>query len=117
MSDLQHPNFGLVLDSFHIFARELPLENIARIPAEQLFLVQVSDALRLDLSYLEWSRNHRTLPGRGVFDLAAFTQQVRNTGYNGVFSLECFSDELKKEAPDDVAKAGFAALAELWSRL
>ena len=117
VSDLQHPNFGLVLDSFHIFARELPLENIARIPAEQLFLVQVSDALRLDLSYLEWSRNHRTLPGRGVFDLAAFTQQVRNTGYNGVFSLECFSDELKKEAPDDVAKAGFAALAELWSRL
>jgi len=115
VSEIRHPNFGLVLDSFHIFARGHPLDEITDIPAEHIFLVQVSDAPRLNLSYLDWSRSHRTLPGRGSFDLQAFTTKVRATGYDGVFSLECFSDELRAEKAQSVAEIGYAALNGLWS--
>lgn len=114
VSQLQHPNFGLVLDSFHIFARDLPLSGISQIPAEHIFLVQASDAPDLDISYLDWSRNHRTLPGRGVFDLTSFTAQVKKSGYNGIFSLECFNDDLRRELATDVAAMGFQAMNRLW---
>lgn len=114
VGDVNHPAFGLVLDSFHIFARGHSLEEIASIPAHKIFLVQVSDAPRLDLGYLNWSRHHRTLPGKGAFDLAAFTQSVRATGYDGVFSLECFEDLLKTRPAHEVAKQGRDAIAKLW---
>ena len=117
VNQLKHPHFGLVLDSFHIFARDLPLSGIAQIPKEQIFLVQLSDAPKLDVSYLEWSRNHRTLPGRGVFDLASFTAQVRQSGFDGVVSLECFSDALRNEAVADVAAKGINAINNLWFEL
>ena len=115
VAELNHPNFGLVLDNFHIFARGHPLDAIADIPEAHIFLVQISDAPQLDIGYLDWSRSHRTLPGRGIFDLDGFTAQVRGTGYDGVFSLECFSDELKGEMVRDVAKAGFVSLNKLWA--
>lgn len=115
VAELQNPNFGLVLDSFHIFARGHSLDPIANIPPEHIFLVQVSDAPMLDLAYLDWSRSHRALPGRGSFDLQAFTSKVRATGYDGVFSLECFSDELRAEQAQSVAEDGFAAMNRLWN--
>ena len=111
---VDHPAFGLVLDSFHIFAHGHSLEEISQIPANRIFLVQVSDAPRLDLGFLDWSRHHRTLPGLGAFDLATFTQNVRATGYDGVFSLECFDDLLKTRPADEVAMQGLNAIAELW---
>lgn len=114
VAKLQHPGFGLVLDSFHIFARSHSLDEIAHIPPEHIFLVQVSDAPMLDLAYLDWSRSYRTIPGYGAFDLATFTANVRATGYDGVFSLECFSDELKRKGVKDVASEGFAAIMKLW---
>ena len=112
---VNHPHLGLVLDSFHIFARGHTTDEIAKIPAEHIFLVQVSDTLQLNIDYLEWSRHHRTLPGRGVVDLQAFTAKVRATGYDGVFSLECFSDELKTASASAVADAGFTSMSNLWS--
>jgi 4-hydroxyphenylpyruvate dioxygenase len=110
-----HPAVGLVLDSFHILARRLPVAPIREIPPERIFLVQVSDAPLLDLDCMSWSRGHRTLPGRGGFDLAGFAAALRATSYDDVFSLECFSPALRAEPADRVAQDGFAALEALWS--
>lgn len=115
VAELRHPGFGLVLDSFHICARGHPLADIGGIPADHIFLVQISDAPMLDLPYLDWSRSHRTLPGRGAFDLASFTAEVKATGYDGVFSLECFSDDLRREPAMRIAKAGYAEMNSLWA--
>ena len=68
----------------------------------------------LDQGYLTWSRHHRTLPGRGAFPLGAFVSALRATGYDGVVSLECFSDQLRAEPAGIVAKAGFEVLDQLW---
>jgi 4-hydroxyphenylpyruvate dioxygenase len=110
-----HGSVGLVLDSFHILARGLPVTPIREIPPGRIFLVQVSDAPALDLDYTSWSRGHRTLPGRGGFDLSGFAAALRATGYDDVFSLECFSPALREEVAPSVAREGHAALAALWS--
>ena len=112
--EVDHPALGLVLDSFHVFARQHPLGEIAQIPKERIFLVQISDAPRLNLGYQDWSRHHRTLPGRGVFDLAAFALHVRETGYDGIVSLECFDDQLKALPATDVARQGRDSISGLW---
>jgi 4-hydroxyphenylpyruvate dioxygenase len=110
-----HPAVGLVLDTFHILARGLPVEPIRAIPARRIFLVQVSDAPVLDLDHMSWSRGHLTLPGRGAFELVGFTAALQATGYDDVFSLECFSPAVRAEPADEVARTGLAALEALWS--
>lgn len=110
-----HPAVGLVLDSFHVLARRLDTARIREIPAERIFLVQVSDAVWLELDYMSWSRGHRTLPGLGDLPLADFAAAVLATGYEDVVSLECFSDVLRAEPARQVARDGFAALDALWA--
>ncbi|MEZ5652500.1 MAG: sugar phosphate isomerase/epimerase [Burkholderiaceae bacterium] len=113
--EADHPAIGLVLDSFHVCARDLPLEPIRQIPGDRIFLVQLSDAPMLDLDYIRWSRGHRVLPGDGDFDLETFCALTRETGYDGVVSLECFSKTLREQAPEHVAHEGMADLTRLWA--
>src|SRR5262249_27710686 len=47
-----HPSVGLVLDSFHIFARRTDLTPIRAIPGDRIFLVQLADAPILDMDVL-----------------------------------------------------------------
>lgn len=37
------PNLGLVVDAFHIFVRQRSVEDLAGIPADKIYLVQLSD--------------------------------------------------------------------------
>lgn len=108
-----HPQVGLVLDSFHSLARRIPNETLRTIPGEKIAFVQIADAPWLDVDYLQWSRHSRCLPGDGGFDLDAFVTAVLETGYEGPFSLEIFSDDLKTKPPADVAAAGFSRLESL----
>ena len=39
-----HAHIGLILDSFHMLAKRLPVDDIAGIPAERIVLVQTADA-------------------------------------------------------------------------
>lgn len=60
-----HPQIGLILDSYHTLARGIDPESIHRIPGEKIFFVQLADApeIRIDVLYL--SRHFRCMPGEG----------------------------------------------------
>ena len=90
-----HPNVGLILDSFHTLSRGIGVDSIRAIPRDQIFLVQMADAPRLQMDILSWSRHHRSMPGQGDLPVAAFWEAVRATGYDGVLSLEIFNDEFR----------------------
>jgi len=90
---VDHPNVGLVLDSFHVLALGLPVEPIGHIPSDRIFDIQITDAPWLDMDLMPWSRQHRCLPGRGDFDLVSFVRAIKATGYTGVYSLEIFATE------------------------
>jgi 4-hydroxyphenylpyruvate dioxygenase len=108
--DADHPALGLCLDSFHILSRGTSLENIADIPGDKLFFVQVADAPYLIMDVLQWSRHYRCFPGQGGFDLSAFTSRVLDAGYPGPLSLEVFNDVFRQADPERMAVDGMRSL-------
>jgi 4-hydroxyphenylpyruvate dioxygenase len=108
--DVDHPNIGLVLDSFHSLSRKVPSASIGDIRAEKLFIVQIADAPLLDMDYLSWSRHFRNMPGQGDFALTDFAEAVHKIGYDGYWSLEIFNDRFRAGSATGVAVDGYRSL-------
>jgi 4-hydroxyphenylpyruvate dioxygenase len=108
--DVDHPNIGLILDSFHSLSRGIPSSSIGDIRAEKLFLVQVADAPKLDMDYLSWSRHFRNMPGQGDLPLAEWAEAIHRIGYQGYWSLEIFNDRFRAGSASGVARDGFRSL-------
>jgi 4-hydroxyphenylpyruvate dioxygenase len=108
--DVDHPNIGLILDSFHSLAREVPSSSIGDIRADKLFLVQVADAPRLQMDFLSWSRHFRNMPGQGDLPVADWAEAIHRIGYHGYWSLEIFNDRFRAGSASGVARDGFRSL-------
>ncbi|HEY4920952.1 MAG TPA: TIM barrel protein [Xanthobacteraceae bacterium] len=112
-----HPAVGLVLDTFHIYARRTDLGALPAIPGDRIFLVQLADAPWLDMDVISWSRHFRCFPGQGDMPLVDFMIAVRATGYQGDLSLEIFNDQFRAGSPRTVAVDGQRSLAFLMDQL
>ncbi|APX89157.1 3-keto-5-aminohexanoate cleavage protein [Brevirhabdus pacifica] len=108
-----HPNIGLILDSFHSLGRGIDSESIRAIPGDRIFFVQLADAPAIDMDLLYWSRHFRNMPGEGDLDVRGFLNAVMATGYSGPLSLEIFNDQFRGTNPRDVAEDGYRALVAL----
>lgn len=108
--DVDHPALGLILDSFHSLAREVPSSSIGDIRAAKLFLVQVADAPWLTMDLLNWSRHFRCMPGQGELPLDDWADAIRKIGYSGYWSLEIFNDRFRAGSASGVALDGFRSL-------
>jgi 4-hydroxyphenylpyruvate dioxygenase len=108
--DVDHPNIGLILDSFHSLSRKVPSASIGDIRADKLFLVQVADAPVLDMDYLSWSRHFRNMPGQGDFPLTDWAEAIHRIGYDGYWSLEIFNDRFRAGSASGVAIDGYRSL-------
>jgi 4-hydroxyphenylpyruvate dioxygenase len=101
---VDHPNIGIVLDSFHLFALDLPLAEITRIDGKKIFLVEVSDIPKGNFpDFVELSRGYRLVPGEGQCDVMGFMHAVRETGYDGILSVEIFNSYYRTLPPQAVA--------------
>jgi 4-hydroxyphenylpyruvate dioxygenase len=112
-----HPNIGLILDSFHTLARELDPDSIRSIPGDRIFFVQLADAPRIDMDLLYWSRHYRNMPGEGDLDVTGFMQAVAATGYDGVVSLEIFNDQFRGGSPKTISIDGHRSLLYLMDQV
>ncbi len=105
-----HPNVGLILDSFHSLARRIPSDSIRAIPGDRIFFVQLADAPAIDMDLLYWSRHYRNMPGQGDLAVGEFISAVAATGYQGPYSLEIFNDQFRSRSPQTVARDGHRSL-------
>jgi len=112
-----HPAVGLVLDTFHIFARKTDLKPLPAIPGDRIFLVQLADAPWLEMDYISWSRHFRCFPGQGDMPLADFMAAMQATGYRGDLSLEIFNDQFRAGSPRSIAIDGQRSLVYLMDQL
>jgi 4-hydroxyphenylpyruvate dioxygenase len=112
-----HPNVGLVLDSFHICAKGTDLKPIRSIPGDRIFLVQIADAPRLDMDVMQWSRHFRCFPGQGDLPVDDFMTALGATSYDGPLSLEIFNDQFRAGSARSVAIDGRRSLIYLLDRL
>ncbi len=90
-----HPNLGLILDSFHTLSIRDDPAPIADLPGDRIFYVQLADAPWVQTDVLSHSRHYRCFPGQGEFDVTGFLGRVLDAGYTGPISLEIFNDEFR----------------------
>ncbi|RWO11075.1 MAG: 3-keto-5-aminohexanoate cleavage protein [Mesorhizobium sp.] len=112
-----HPNVGLVLDSFHTLARRIELGSIRSIPADKIFIVQLADAPLIDMDLLYWSRHFRNMPGEGDLPVRQFMQAVAATGYDGYLSLEIFNDQFRGGSAKAISVDGRRSLVWLMDQV
>ncbi len=105
-----HPHLGLILDSFHALAIDDDLSDIAAIPGERVFFVQVADAPAMKLDVLSWSRHFRCFPGQGSLPVAKFVGETVRAGYAGPLSLEVFNDDFRASPTRPTAVDGLRSL-------
>lgn len=112
-----HPNIGLILDSFHTLARRIDVASIRSIPKDKIFIVQLADAPAIDMDLLYWSRHFRNMPGEGDLPVREFMQAVSATGYDGYLSLEIFNDAFRGGAAKAIAVDGRRSLINLMDQV
>ncbi|WP_411033694.1 bifunctional sugar phosphate isomerase/epimerase/4-hydroxyphenylpyruvate dioxygenase family protein [Shinella sp. BYT-45] len=112
-----HPNIGLILDSFHTLARKIDVNSIRSIPKEKIFIIQLADAPKIDMDLLYWSRHFRNMPGEGELPVEDFLAAVAETGYDGYLSLEIFNDQFRGGSPGAIAADGHRSLLYLGDRV
>ncbi|MEW7848758.1 sugar phosphate isomerase/epimerase family protein [Massilia aurea] len=108
-------NLGMVIDAFHIFAARRDASDIDGIPADRIFLVQLSDldhAVEVG-QLVETARHHRLLPGAGCFPLDSLLQRLKAIGYAGPIGLEVFNDAMKARNPMTAAHEAMIALRSI----
>jgi sugar phosphate isomerase/epimerase len=107
------PNLGLGLDSYHVFATKTPLDALADVDAEKIFLVQLSDFMwnevRTPEERMATARTFRVFPGEGVHstDLADLVLRLDRMGYGGDYSFEVFNDDYQAMPMATVAARGY----------
>jgi 4-hydroxyphenylpyruvate dioxygenase len=112
-----HPNIGLILDSFHTLARKIDVNSIRSIPKEKIFIIQLADAPKIDMDLLYWSRHFRNMPGEGELPVEDFMGAVAETGYDGYLSLEIFNDQFRGGSAGTIAADGHRSLLYLGDRI
>ncbi|MGR3792621.1 bifunctional sugar phosphate isomerase/epimerase/4-hydroxyphenylpyruvate dioxygenase family protein [Vannielia sp. SX4] len=105
-----HPNIGLIVDSFHTLGRKLSPESIRAIPGDRIFFVQLADAPTIEMDLLYWSRHFRNMPGEGDLAVTDFMRAVMATGYAGPISLEIFNDQFRGGNTKAIARDGYRSL-------
>ncbi|MHA3976988.1 bifunctional sugar phosphate isomerase/epimerase/4-hydroxyphenylpyruvate dioxygenase family protein [Halovulum sp. GXIMD14794] len=108
-----HPNIGVILDSFHTLSRGIDPDTIRRIPGDRIFFVQLADAPLIEMDLLYWSRHFRNMPGEGDLPVTDFMRAVAATGYDGPISLEIFNDQFRGGRPESLARDGYRSLVAL----
>ncbi|WP_106795724.1 sugar phosphate isomerase/epimerase and 4-hydroxyphenylpyruvate domain-containing protein [Rhizobium sp. H4] len=108
-----HPNIGLILDSFHTLSRKIDVNSIRSIPKEKIFIIQLADAPLIDMDLLYWSRHFRNMPGEGDLPVLDFMKAVAATGYDGYLSLEIFNDQFRGGSANAIAVDGRRSLIYL----
>ncbi len=110
---VDHPALGIILDSFHSFARAVPVESLSDIDPRKITFVQLADAPSLHMDELSWSRHYRTMPGQGDFPVDAYVFALHAAGYRGVYSLEIFNDRFRAASTQMIAADGYRSLVYL----
>lgn len=89
-----HAAGGLLVDIWHVCRAGTPYADLAALPVELIFAVELDDADEIVVgSLLEDTLHERRLCGEGSFDVDGFIAAIRTAGYNGPWGVEIISRE------------------------
>ena len=109
---VDHPNFGLALNSFFSLADGSQAARLRDVPGDKLFHVQLTDAPGVDFDISGLKSHFGLLPGQGDLNLESFVRVLARAGYKGPWSLARVSDAMQAGRPS-YARDGYRALVSL----
>jgi sugar phosphate isomerase/epimerase len=96
VTEVDRPNGGLAIDTWHMGKLRIDPERLAEIPARHIAWVELSDG---QLQYMEDKLdeviNRRELPGEGEFDIPGYVNALHRAGYPGPWGAEVLSEKLR----------------------
>jgi len=114
IESVDHPQFGLFLDVWHIWEEADAVESIAKFRGK-IFGVHVND-WRTPRAF-----GDRVLPGEGCIPLVPLLKAIRQTGYDGAYTLEIFSETRLSGSlwadPRRTVIEGKKAFAKIWEQV
>ncbi|WP_205789057.1 sugar phosphate isomerase/epimerase family protein [Microbacterium sp. CPCC 204701] len=107
-------NGGLCIDIWHVARSGTPYGDVARLPADRVFAVELNDAARDPVGDLLDDTLDRRLPcGQGDLDVRAFVEAVRRAGFQGPFGVEIISSAHRTLPLDEAARLAFETTAHV----
>jgi len=87
------PAAGLVVDIWHLERGPSTLTDLAEIPGDKVFVVELNDAPAPQCTELfEDTIHHRVLCGSGGFDIKGFVETLQHIGFAGPWGVEILSE-------------------------
>jgi sugar phosphate isomerase/epimerase len=101
-----HPNGGLLIDTWHFFRGNSDLSVLDRIPPTKVASIQFTDGPEKQpgMDPFDETVKLRRPPGEGAFDLVAFVHALDERGIVAPLSLEVISDEMRALDPRDAVR-------------
>jgi 2-keto-myo-inositol isomerase len=113
VAKLGSPSVGLVIDTFHFFLSQEPLELLAELQPGELLLLHVNDVEERPRSQL--ADEHRLLPGDGVIPLKEMWEALRARELIDHASLELFRPQYWRAPPEEFLPQALASLRRVFS--
>ncbi|MBQ9806496.1 MAG: sugar phosphate isomerase/epimerase [Clostridia bacterium] len=102
--EINDESFQLCLDTGHGWIRGTTPGDAVRMAGKTLKVLHVHDNLQLPDPHL--------VPGMGTIDWKDFVAALRETGFDGVFSLECEMEEFLPGLSDDIKFRALRVIAD-----
>ncbi|MEV6654402.1 TIM barrel protein [Streptomyces sp. NPDC051219] len=106
---------GLAVDTWHVFNGSSSLQDLAGLTPEQVPLIQFNDHGPLAGVPVDVAKDHRLLPGDGVFPLRGFVDLMLRNGIDGLVGVEIVSRSMRAWSPEEFAERAFRSAAAFWS--
>ena len=108
-----HPAVGLVVDIWHLERGPSTLADLAKLPGDKVFVVELSDAPAPQSTDLFHDTiHHRLLCGSGTFDVKGFVETLQQIGFAGPWGVEIISDAHRRQPlQESLADAHRTAMA------
>ena len=109
-------NGGLTVDIWHTSRGGIHFDEIAKLPAERIFIVEIDDARAEPVGSLsDDTNNERMLCGE--VDIPGFLQAIKSSGYRGPIGVEILSLEQRRRPLWDATSLAFqTAMQQFHSR-
>jgi sugar phosphate isomerase/epimerase len=92
-----HPAAGLVVDIWHLERGPSTLADLAQVPGDKVFVVELNDAPAPQSTDLFHDTiHHRVNCGSGTFDVKGFVKTLREIGFTGPWGVEIISDAQRR---------------------
>lgn len=93
VSAADHPAAGLVVDIWHLERGPSTLADLAEVPGDKVFVVELNDAPAPQSADLFHDTiSHRVMCGSGTFEVEGFVKTLQQIGFAGPWGVEIISD-------------------------